>query len=420
MRRIHPAWYVAATTFLALVMASGFRSVTGVLLVPLHDRFGWSHETISLAVFINLMCFGLGAPFAAALVERFGVRRVVGTALGIIGLSALLTTQMTQPWHMYLLWGVVNGLATGAISVPLSAVVATRWFVARRGLVTGLLGASYASGQLVFLPLLAWIAGFDWRWAAVTVGVVALVVVLPIAVAFMRDRPEDAGLKPYGAGEDWVPPPPSVASFRGAIHALHEAIYSRTFWLLAGTFYICGATTNGLVSTHLIPAAHDHGISQIAAASTLAMIGLFDIAGTTASGWLTDRYDPRKLLFAYYALRGLALLALPTALGVPEVMILFAVVYGLDWVATVPPTIALTAKEWGPEKVGVLFGWIFASHQLGAATAAWAAGAVRTGTGGYGIAFLVAGGLAVAAAGAVLVIRSPREQPVQAPVPAAM
>jgi MFS family permease len=416
MRRLHPAWYVAATTFLALVMASGFRSVTGVLIVPLHDRFGWSHETISLAVFVNLMCFGLGAPFAAALVERYGVRRVVGIALTTIGASALLTTQMTQPWQLYLLWGVVNGLATGAISVPLSAVIATRWFVARRGLVTGLLGASYASGQLVFLPLLAWLAGFDWRWAAVTVGLAALAVT-PVCVAFMRDRPEDAGLKPFGADEGWVAPPPSVASFSGAIHALHEAVYSRTFWLLAGTFYICGATTNGLVATHLIPAAHDHGISQVTAASTLALIGVFDIVGTTASGWLTDRYDPRKLLFAYYGLRGLALLALPTALGVPEVMIPFAVVYGLDWVATVPPTIALTAQTWGRERVGILFGWIFASHQLGAATAAWAAGAVRTGTGGYGIAFLVAGGLAVAAAGAALVIGS-REQPLPAPAPA--
>src|SRR5215207_5160536 len=238
MRRIHPAWIVAATTFVALVMASGFRSVTGVLIVPLHDRFGWSHETISLAVFVNLMCFGLGAPFAAALVERFGVRRVVGTALATIGVSALLTTQMTEPWHMYLLWGVVNGLATGAISVPLSAVIVTRWFVARRGLVTGLLGASYASGQLVFLPGLAWLAGIDWRYAAIAVAVVALAVVLPVAVRFMRDRPEDIGLKPYGADETWTPPPASVATFAGAVHALHEAIYSRTFWLLAGTFYV--------------------------------------------------------------------------------------------------------------------------------------------------------------------------------------
>lgn len=418
MRRIHPAWYVAATTFVALVMASGFRSVTGVLLVPLHDKFGWSHETISIAVFINLVCFGVGAPFAAALVERYGMRRVVTISLATIGFSALATTRMSEPWHMYALWGVVNGLATGAISVPLSAIVANRWFVARRGLVTGLLGASYASGQLVFLPLLAWIAGFDWRWAAVVVGATALLLVLPIVLAFMRERPEDTGLRPYGADESWVAPPPVVASFSSAVRILHEAIYSRTFWLLAGTFYVCGATTNGLVSTHLIPAAHDHGMAQVTAASVLAAIGVFDIVGTTASGWLTDRYDPRKLLFAYYALRGLALLILPAALGLPALMVPFAVVYGLDWVATVPPTIALTAQTWGPQKVGIVFGWIFASHQLGAATAAWGAGAVRTGTGGYGPAFLVAGGLALVAAGAALVIRSRAEQPAPAPAPA--
>jgi MFS family permease len=418
VRRLHPAWVVAATTFVALVMASGFRSVTGVLLVPLHDRFGWSHETISIAVFINLVCFGVGAPFAAAFVERWGMKRVVGVALAIIGVSALLTTQMTEPWHMYALWGVVNGLATGAISVPLSAIVANRWFVERRGLVTGLLGASYASGQLVFLPVLAWVAGFDWRWAAVVVGVVALLLVLPVVLAFMRERPEDTGDRPYGADESWVPPPRSAASFRGAVQALHEAIYSRTFWLLAGTFYVCGATTNGLVSTHLIPAAHDHGITEVTAASMLAVIGIFDIVGTTASGWLTDRFDPRKLLFAYYGLRGLALLVLPVALGLPGLMVPFAVVYGLDWVATVPPTIALTAETWGREKVGILFGWIFASHQLGAATAAWGAGAVRTGTGGYGPAFLVAGAIALVAAGAALVIRSRAEQPAPAPATA--
>ena len=419
MTRVHYAWIVAATGFLALVMASGFRSTTGVLLIPLHEEFGWSHETIGLAVSLNLLCFGLGAPFAAALIERFGVRRVVAIALGTIAVSALATTGMTQPWQLFLLWGIVNGFATGAVSVPLAAIIANRWFIRRRGLVTGLMTASYASGQLVFLPGLAWIAGFDWRYAAVAIAAVALALVLPAVLLFMRDRPEDVGLRPLGADESWQPPPVAGAPpFGAALDALSVAIRSRAFWFLAGTFFVCGATTNGLISTHLIPAAHDHGITQVTAASLLALIGVFDVIGTVASGWLTDRYDPRILLVVYYALRGLSLLILPVAFDTAQAaMIAFVVVYGLDWVATVPPTSALATTHFGPQ-AGVVFAWIFTAHQLGAATAAWGAGLVRTATGDYTAAFLAAGVLGLVAAVAALRIgRGARKgAPLPAPV----
>ena len=247
------AWVVVAVGGVALVMSAGFRSTAGVLLVPLHEEFSWSHETIGLAVSLNLLCFGLGAPFAAGLVERFGVRWVVSCALAVIAVSSLLTVGMTEQWQLFLLWGVVNGTATGAVSVPLAAIIANRWFVARRGLVTGVLTASNASGQLVFLPLLAWVAGFDWRYAALLVAVAALGLVLPLVVAFMRDRPSDVGERPYGAGPDWEEPPAAPAAFGAALAGLRLAVHSRTFWILAGTFFVCGATTNGLVSTHLIP-----------------------------------------------------------------------------------------------------------------------------------------------------------------------
>jgi MFS family permease len=413
--RVHRAWIVAATAFVALVMASGFRSTTGVLLIPLHDEFGWSHGAISVAVFVNLVCFGLAAPFAAALVERFGLRRVVSAALATIAAGSLLTLAMTELWQLILLWGVVNGAATGAVSVPLAAIVANRWFVARRGLVTGLLSASYASGQLIFLPLLAWMVGIDWRWAALTVAGAAVIGVLPLVIAFLRDRPADLGLLPYGATE--APAPPPRATFGASVSVLPAAFRSRTFWVLTTTFFVCGATTSGLISTHLIPAAHDHGITEVAAASLLALIGVFDIVGTTASGWLTDRFDARRLLVAYYLLRGLSLLALPAALGSPELgMLAFAVVYGLDWVATVPPTSALTTARFGVERAGILFAWIFAAHQLGAAVAAFGAGAIRTETGEYGLAFAVAGVLAIAAAGLMFAIRrrAPRPAPAMA------
>jgi predicted MFS family arabinose efflux permease len=280
--------------------------------------------------------------------------------------------------------------------------------------------ASYASGQLVFLPVLAWLAGFDWRWAALAIAATALLLVLPAVLGFMRDRPEDAGLRPYGAPENWEAPPRATAPpFGAAIDALGAAIRVPAFWLLAGTFFVCGATTNGLISTHLIPAAHDHGITQVTAASLLALIGLFDVVGTTASGWLTDRYDPRKLLLAYYALRGLSLLVLPLAFDTAQAaMIAFVVVYGLDWVATVPPTSALATTHFGPQ-AGVVFAWIFAAHQLGAATAAWGAGLIRTHTGDYTAAFLAAGALALVAAAAVpLIRRAGRGAP--APLPAPM
>ena len=417
---MHYAWKVAAVAFLALVMASGFRSVTGVLLIPLHEEYGWSHETIGLAVSLNLVCFGLGAPFAAALIERFGVRRVVGTALGSIAVSALLTTGMTETWQLFLLWGLVNGAATGAVSVPLAAIIANRWFEERRGLVTGLMTASYASGQLVFLPALAWLAGFDWRYAALAVAAVALLLVLPAVLVFMRDRPEDAGLRPYGADDSWQPPPRTqVAAFGGALRGLRDASRSRVFWLLAGTFFVCGATTNGLISTHLIPAAHDHGIAQVTAAGLLALIGVFDVVGTTASGWLTDRYDPRRLLIAYYGLRGASLLLLPFAFDAPQAaMIAFVVVYGLDWVATVPPTSALATAHFG-QQAGVVFAWVFAAHQLGAAVAAWGAGLVRTETGDYTAAFLGAGVLGLAAAVALVLVRL-RGRGAGAPLPVPM
>jgi sugar phosphate permease len=416
--RIHYAWVVVAVGFLTLVMAAGFRATAGVLLLPLHDEFGWSLGAISLAVSINLLCYGLSSPFASALVERAGVRAVVAGALGIVAASSVLSILMTARWQLFLLWGI-NGCATGAIAVPLAAILANRWFVRRRGLVTGVLTASNASGQLVFLPALAWLAGFDWRYAAVTVAAVSLVVVLPAVTLFLRESPVEVGLRPFGADEDWVEPDRAPGGFGAALSGLALAGRSTTFWILAATFFVCGATTNGLISTHLIPAAHDHGITEVTAASLLALIGAFDAVGTLASGWLTDRYDNRVLLLAYYGLRGLSLLALPLAFGSQHAaLVAFAVVYGLDWVATVPPTSGLTTAAFGTARAGVVFAWIFAAHQLGAASAAWAAGLIRDGAGDYEPAFLGAGGLALVAAFLVLLIRHRGRAPHPVPLPA--
>lgn len=398
-RRLHPAWIVAAVAFLALVGAAGFRAAPSVLMVPITDEFGWSRSVLSAAVGINLLLFGLTAPFAAALMERFGIRRVTTIALTIVAAGSALSVLVTSPWQILLTWGLLIGLGTGSMALVFAAMVTDRWFVARRGLVSGILTAGSATGQLIFLPVVAWLAeGAGWRTASLVVAGGALAVV-PLVARFLRDRPSDVGVLPYGATEE--PPARAVVGnpARRAVRALLDAARVRTFWALVVGFAICGATTNGLVGVHFVPSAHDHGMPQTTAATLLAVVGIFDIAGTIASGWLTDRVDPRLLLGAYYAFRGVALLFLPTLLSdaLHPSIVVFVVVYGLDWVATVPPTIALCREVFG-DRGPLVFGWVFAAHQIGAGAASVAAGAIRDATGEYTAAWFGAAGLCAVAA----------------------
>jgi MFS family permease len=403
------AWWVAAATMAALVAAAGFRSSTGALLEPLENEFGWSRGVTSGAVSLNLILYGLTAPFAAALMERFGVRRVVGAALALVSLGSGLTLVMTEAWQLWFLWGVPVGMGTGAMALVFGAIVANRWVFRHRGLVTGLFSAASSTGQLVFLPLIAHLAhGPGWRWAAGVVSVFSLLLV-PVVLLVLRDRPSDVGQLPYGAPQTYVEPPvvrdgPGAATV--AVRTLREASHSWTFWPLFLTFWICGWTTNGLIGTHFIPAAHDHGMPETTSAGLLALIGIFDIVGTIASGWLTDKVDSRYLLFGYYFLRGLSLLVVPVLLGphVEPSLFLFIVFYGLDWVATVPPTVALCRIHFGLERSGVVFGWVFASHMVGAGVAASYAGWIRQGTGDYFWAWMTAGALCLLAAAMCLSI----------------
>ena len=404
--RVHYAWIVFAVTFITLLAAAGTRSTPGVLMVPLEEEFGWSRATISLAVSINLILFGFVGPFAAAMMDRWGIRPVVASALVFISAGAGLTALMTVPWQLYLLWGIVVGLGAGTMATVLAATVANRWFVRRRGLVVGLLTAASATGQLIFLPFVAWLAQErGWRYVSLTVAITTLAVV-PLVLLLLRNRPEDVGIQAYGATERDPPAPARGNPVATAFKGLAMASGNRNFWLLAATFFICGASTNGLIGTHLIPASVDHGMAEVAAASLLAVVGIFDVIGTTISGWLTDRVDSRKLLFAYYGLRGLSLLFLPIAFGLPNfALILFIVFYGLDWVATVPPTIALASQTFGRASGPIVYGWIFTAHQLGAAAVASAAGIIRTVTGGYELAFVGSGALCLVAAGLSLMMR---------------
>ncbi len=410
MRRIHYAWVVAAVTFVALMGAAGFRATPSVLIVPLQNEFGWNRAIISVAVSINLILFGLTGPFAAALMDRFGLRIVTVGALITVSAGALLTTVMNAPWQLYLLWGLVVGLGTGCMASVLAATVANRWFVQRRGLVLGALTAAGATGQLIFLPGLGWLAqSAGWRFAAIAVALAALAVV-PVVALFLRNRPADLGLRAFGATEADTVPTNTGSPIANAFRGLRVGVRSRDFWLLGGSFFICGASTNGLIGTHLIPASMDHGMAEVTAASLLAVIGVFDVIGTLASGYLTDRFDSRWLLFFYYGLRGLSLLFLPYVFGSPLfALILFIVFYGLDWVATVPPTVQIARRVFGAQNFAIVYGWIFAAHQMGAATIAFAAGAVRTFFGDYQLAFMSSGLLCLVAAG--LVLRIARERP---------
>ena len=412
--RIHWAWVVAVVSFIAILGAAGFRSVPGVMMNPLHHEFGWSHGVVGLAMSVNMTLFGLTAPFAAALMDRFGVRPVLSVALLLIATGSALSVTMTASWQLVLLWGVLVGVGTGSISMGFVATVATRWFEARRGLVTGVLTAASATGQLIFLPVVAQVTTtHGWRWASLIVAAAALSVV-PLVLVLMRNYPQDKGLTPYGATAAAEPAVVPASSFAAAFDGLRIGARVPAFWLLAGSFAICGMTTNGLIGTHFIPAANDHGMPTTVAAGLLATIGVLDVAGTVFSGWLTDRVDPRLLLVVYYTGRGISLLLLPALLSPhaePSTWV-FVIFYGLDWVATVPPTIVLCRNYFGTRSP-VVFGWVFASHQLGAAIAAAGAGRLRDLQGNYDMAFYLAAGLCFVAAVLCLTVRKAQ---VSAPV----
>ena len=406
--RVHYAWAVAAVCFVTLLAVAAVRATPGVLMVPLGEDTGWSRATISLAVSIGLALFGLMGPFAAALMQRFGVRRAMLAGLVLLSGSMGLGALAHAPWQLVLSWGVVGGIGTGMLAMVLGVTVVNRWFDARRGAVLGALSASTATGQLLFLPLLAALsAQLGWRAAALTVAAVAALL-LPLVWTTMVERPADLDLRRYGSDVDEAAPaPPSGNALLLPFRVLADAARVPGFWLLFGSFFVCGLSTNGLIGTHLIAFCIDNGIPEIRAAGLLAAMGVFDIAGTTFSGWLSDRYDNRWLLFAYYGLRGLSLLYLPFSGFSFYGLGLFTVFYGLDWIATVPPTVRLTSDLFGRERAPLVYGWIGAGHQLGAATAALGAGVLRVANNRYLEAFLLAGVACLVTALLILTLRRP-------------
>lgn len=415
--RFHYAWIVVAVVFLVLLAAAGTRATPSVMMVPLEHQFGWSRATISLAISVNIALYGLMGPFAAAAMQRFGVRPTLLAALGTMAAGVALSALMTHPWQMILIWGVMVGGATGVAALSLSATVVTRWFTTHRGLAMGVLTASSATGQLVFLPFLAAIAEKHGWQPVVLVVALAATVVLPLVAFLLPERPASMELRPYGEPHDAPIAPPAAQGnpIKLAFGALTSASRTRDFWLLFFSFFICGASTNGYIGTHLIAMCGDYGMTEVQGASLLATMGIFDLFGTTLSGWLSDRFNARVLLFWYYGLRGLSLIYLPHAFGIDFFGLpIFAVFYGLDWIATVPPTVRLATDVYGKERAPIIFGWVVAGHQLGAAFAAFGAGLLRSSLGTYTVASMISGGLCLIASFLVLRInRGPRAVGVQ-------
>ncbi|GJM81499.1 MFS transporter [Paenibacillus sp. HMSSN-139] len=414
--RFFYGWIIVLLTFATLLVSAGIRSLPSVLLIPFQDEFGWSRGSISSVISVGIFLYGLVGPFSASMLLRFGFRKVLICSLSVLGLSLAMTPFIHALWQFELLWGLVSGLATGMMANVLGVTVSNQWFVKRKGLIIGLLTASAATGQLLFLPLFAKLTtDFGWRYA-VYIAVASIAVVLVAVAIWMRNHPYEVGAAPYGATELVKPEP-----FRGNIliaplQNLRLAMKHPTFWLLAGTFFFCGFSTNGLIGTHLIAACGDHGMLEVAAAGLLAMMGVFDLFGTTISGWLSDRFDSRKLLFWYYGLRGLSLLFLPFALSSasPAMLVVFSVFYGLDWIATVPPTAKLAGETFGKEKSGMIFGWVVVAHQIGASTAAYGAGVLRDWLGSYSQAFVIAGFVCFVAAIMAMQIRKAQSRAAEA------
>ncbi|GAB7125831.1 MFS transporter [Silvimonas sp. JCM 19000] len=403
--RFHYAWIAIAVVFLVMLVTAGMRSTPSVMMQAMEHDLGWSRTTISAALSINLALFGLTGPFAAAAMQRFGIRPTVLTALLLLALSIGLSSLMTAKWQMLLIWGVVVGLGTGVTAMTLGATVVSRWFSARRGLAMGLLTASSATGQLLFLPLLAAVVEHHgWRPVVLIVAAAATLVLIPVAL-FLPEQPENVGTRKFGEAADAPRAAPLSTGnpVTVAFGALREAARHRDFWLLFFSFFVCGASTNGYIGTHFIAMCGDHGLNEVQGASILASMGALDLIGTTASGWLSDRFNSRVLLFWYYGLRGLALIFLPWAFGIEYFGLpVFALFYGLDWIATVPPTVRLTTDIFGSQKAPIVFGWIVAGHQLGAAFAALGAGVLRSSLGNYTLATMISGGLCLISALVVL------------------
>lgn len=402
-------WLVLALCFLATLTSAGVRSSPAVLIHPLEAEFGWSRALIASAVSLNLLLFGVAAPISGWLIDRYGPRKVMMGSLSLLIVGVSGTIAMTQFWQFVLVWGFIVGLAAGGVGSVLTATVGIRWFVAKRGLALGILGSASSTGQLIFLPLfMAAITYAGWRVGSMVLIVVALVL-LPLIFFLMRDDPSDVGLQAYGAGQAGAASSGGVASLRGmpakdASITLREVIRHPTFWLLAGSFFVCGGTANGLIGVHLIPHEIEIGIPEVAAASLVGIMGGLNIVGTVFSGWMVDRVQPQKWLALVYALRGVSLMILPFVQDFKGLLV-FAVIYGLDWFATVPPSMALTADTFGKQNVGKVYGWIFMSHQIGAAIMASVAGAIRVWMGDYQFAFLSGGAIAMIAAGLALQIR---------------
>jgi sugar phosphate permease len=411
--RFFYGWLIVAVTALVLLATAGVRSAPGAFLLSMDDEPGWSTGALSFAAAVGLLVYGLSGPVSGRLMASIGIKGVTVLSLLLTASALIASSFVREIWQLTIFFGFLSGLGTGLVASVLGPTVANRWFIKDRGLVVGVFGASVSAGQLVFFPFLTALAvTVGWRAGALAMAAIALFMLIPILVWFRND-PADVRTRPRGAdiGTPVAPQP------RPDPGVMRKAVRSADFWFLASTFFVCGATSNGLIGQHFISHAVDHGFTAVAASGALAVMGAFNFVGTIASGWLTDRRDPRKLLLIYYGFRGVSLLFLPFVHDSAGILA-FSILFGLDYIATVPPTVALCADAFGRRNVGIVYGWVFAAHQMGAAVSAWVAGVVRENVGDYASAFVAAGWIAIIAGFAVLAIRRPSQEPAAGLTPA--
>jgi MFS family permease len=418
---LHDAWIVLGAVMIIMLLASGLRAVFGVFIKPIEATFGWDRASLSGVAALSLLLLGAVGPVAGWLADRWGPRRVIVFGCLILAAGTVLSSQVMSLWQIYLSAGVLMAVGGGGIQMSTAATVAARWFEARRGLVLGILGGAMSAGQLVIIPLAVWLTlHHGWRQSFLWLGIALLIIALPLALWFVKDDPARYGLQPYGAGQSRPEggQHPKTPERRVPIG---EAMQVPAFWLLASTFFVCGYTTGGLVLTHLVPHAADHGFSEMNAAQAMGVMGALNILGTVASGWICDHFGRKGPLAFYYAVRGLSLLFLLYVWNVPSLN-LFAAIFGLNYISTVPATTTLTANIFGRYSIGTLSGWIYFAHQVGAALGAAVGGWMFQATGSYGWAFVSGAVLAFVAAALALAIKeeplqkTPRPAPMSVPV----
>jgi MFS family permease len=395
---IHYAWIILGLAFLALLSAQGVRLSFGAFIAPWENEFSTNRGIISLVAFISYAVFGFSQPIIGRLIDQYGVRTILSYSVLLIGISTILTFFATTPWQLMIIYGFIASIGFGGASNVAGSVAITNWFVEKRGFAVGLMSAGTAGGQLLLVPLsLFLINELGWKLTVVVLGLFLVIVVFPLLLIFLRTHPSEKNSTPLGAKES-IPLADSENKKEVNTVSIITLLKKKEFLFLLLPFFVCGVTTSGLIDTHLIPFAQYCGISTTVTGTAVSLLAAFNITGTIFSGYLADRFSCRIMLTFLYGSRALTIVFLLLLIGEPIMMgfflsesyllVIFAISFGIVDFATVAPTVKLATEYFRGLSVGVIFGWLFLSHQLGAAIGAYLPGVLFDITGNYTSSFI--------------------------------